>query len=591
MASAAVSPGAAGRHDAGDSGMEKGRLMNVRNAINMKSDQIVLDADSIEGCASDAASNAQRLGADLRRALLHHEFLLHYQPQVSCNSGCIVGVEALIRWQHPSRGLVAPGEFIPMLEESGLIIPVGEWVLRTACRQTRAWHEAGFGQTRVAVNLSGRQLEMENLFTIVKAVLDESGLEPAYLELELTESYLMQNPLAAIATLSRLKAIGVRVSVDDFGTGYSSLAYLKRFPLDTVKVDRSFIQNIVADADDAAITRAVISMAHSLKLDVIAEGVETEAQLGVLIANNCDAIQGYYFSRPVGADTLAGMLREDKRLVSKLLAEGANARALLLVDDDEAVINVLELLLRGRGYRVFSATSAEQGLTLLGENRVDVVVSDQRMPGMPGVEFLRRVKEIHPDSVRIMLSGYADLQSVTDAINEGAIYKFLAKPWDNELLCTHIDEAFRRKEMAVDNKRLGEELHAANIELARVNDELRRHLRDKSQQVMRDETALGAAQEVLQHLPWPYVGIGTDGMVAAASADAEALLAHAAPLLGAMAAECLPGALIAWLDGEANGALGLDIAGTRYRVSRRAMGASSHSSGTLLTFEAEGSPT
>ncbi len=555
----------------------------------MKSDQILLDADSIEDCASESASAAQRLEADLRCALLRNEFLLHYQPQVSCHSARIVGVEALIRWQHPTRGLVAPGEFIPMLEESGLIIPVGEWVLRTACKQTRAWQEAGLGRTGVAVNLSGRQLEMENLFAIVKAALDESGLEPAYLELELTESYLMRNPEGAIATLSRLKAIGVRISVDDFGTGYSSLAYLKRFPLDTVKVDRSFIQNIVMDSDDAAITRAVISMAHSLKLDVIAEGVETEAQLGLLIANNCDAIQGYYFSRPVDADTLATMLREDRRLVSKLLADDAHARTLLLVDDDEAIINVLKLLLCRNGYRVLSANSAEQGLTLLGENRVDVVISDQKMPGMKGVEFLRRVKEIHPDSVRMMLSGYTDLKSVSDAINEGAIYKFLSKPWDNELLCTNIEEAFRSKEMAADNKRLGEELHAANIELARVNEDLRQHLHVKSQQVMRDEIALGTAQEVLQLLPWPYVGIDSDGMVAVASADAEALFANGAPLLGTMAVECLPGALIEWLDSEEAGVLGLDIAGSRYRVSRRAMGANSRSSGTLLTLESEGS--
>jgi len=561
--------------------------LNVRKLADLNPEQMLLDMGWTGECASDAAPGAQHLVADLRRALLRHEFLLHYQPQVSCKSGRIVGVEALIRWQHPTRGLVAPGEFIPLLEESGLIAPVGEWVLRTACRQACAWRETGFGHPRVAVNLSGRQLETENLFAVVKAALDECGLEPAYLELELTESYLMRNPEEAIATLSRLKAIGVRVSVDDFGTGYSSLAYLKRFPLDIVKVDRSFIQNIAADADDAAITRAVISMAHSLKLDVIAEGVETEAQLGVLIANNCDAIQGYYFSRPVDADALAGMLREDRRLVSKLLEDGADARTLLLVDDDEAILRVLELLLRGRGYRVLSATSAEQGLTLLGENRVDVVISDQRMPGMHGVEFLRRVKEIHPDSVRIMLSAYIDLKSVTDAINEGAIYKFLTKPWNNELLCTNIEEAFRRKEMARDNKRLGEELRAANIELARVNDELRRHLRDKSQQVVRDEVALGAAQEVLQHLPLPYIGIDADGMIAAANADAEALFANEAPLLGAMAAERLPGALLAWLDSEANSEVGLDIGGTRYWVSRRAMGASSRSSGTLLTLKSE----
>lgn len=559
--------------------------MNVRHGVEMKADQIPFVDDLIADCGGEPAFTRQRLEANLRRALRRNEFVLHYQPKVSCKSGRIIGVEALIRWQHPRRGLVPPGDFIPLLEESGLIVPVGEWVLRTACRQTHAWHEAGLGRTGVAVNLSGRQLEMENLFTLVKAALDDSGLEPGYLEIELTESYLVQNPDKAIATLARLKAIGVRVSVDDFGTGYSSLAYLKRFPLDVLKVDRSFIQDIVADSDDAAITRAVIAMAHSLKLDVVAEGVETEAQLGLLIANNCDAIQGYYFSRPVDADALALMLREDRRLVSKLLSDTTNVRTLLLVDDDEDVVKLLQILLSRNGYRVLGTTSAEHGLTLLGENRVDVVISDQSMPGMCGAEFLRRVKEIHPDSVRIMLSGLNDLQSVTDAINEGAIYKFLSKPWDDGLLCANIEEAFRRKEMAMENRRLTQELHAANAELVRVNDELRRHLHEKSLQALRDEAALGAAQEVLQLLPWPYVGIDADGRVALASADAEALFASAAPLHGSMAAECLPDALVAWLESEADSALALEIAGSRYRVSRRRMGARSQSSGTLLTLE------
>ncbi|MGP1683916.1 MAG: EAL domain-containing protein, partial [Giesbergeria sp.] len=497
----------------------------------MQSNQPRLAEAALEGGGSDATSTRQQLEADVRRALLCHEFLLHYQPKVSCKSGRIIGVEALIRWQHPSRGLVSPGEFIPLLEQSELIVPVGDWVLRCACKQTRAWHEAGLGQIAVAVNLSGRQLEMENLYTVVKAALDDSGLEPAYLDLELTASDLMRNPEGAIATLSGLKAIGVHTSVDAFGTGNSCLAYLNRFQLDRLKVDRSIIQNITVDPNDASVTRAVIAMAHSLKLDVVAVGVETEAQLGVLIANNCDAIQGYYFSQPVDADALAGLLCEDRRLVSKLLSAESNLRTLLLVDDDENILNSLKRLLRRNGYRILTASSAEQGLILLAENRVDVMISDQRMPGMPGVEFLRRVKDIHPDSVRMMLSGYTDLKSVIDAINEGAIYKFLTKPWDDELLCVNIEEAFRRKEMAVDNKRLGEKLHVANIELARVNDELRQHLRQQSKQVMRDEVALGTAQGVLQHLPWPYIGVDADGMIAAANADAEVLLANRAPLL------------------------------------------------------------
>ena len=287
--------------------------LNVRKLADLNPEQMLLDMGWTGECASDAAPGAQHLVADLRRALLRHEFLLHYQPQVSCKSGRIVGVEALIRWQHPTRGLVAPGEFIPLLEESGLIVPVGEWVLRTACRQACAWRETGFGHPRVAVNLSGRQLETENLFAVVKAALDECGLEPAYLELELTESYLMRNPEEAIATLSRLKAIGVRVSVDDFGTGYSSLSYLKRFPIGTLKIDQSFVRDMTNDAGDAHLVNAIIAMGHSLNISVVAEGIETHEQLALLRGNGCDLGQGFYIGRPMPFDALLEWFAKDNR--------------------------------------------------------------------------------------------------------------------------------------------------------------------------------------------------------------------------------------------------------------------------------------
>jgi diguanylate cyclase (GGDEF)-like protein/PAS domain S-box-containing protein len=239
------------------------------------------------------------LDSDLRRALERKEFLLHYQPRIDIVSGRITGMEALVRWQHPTKGLIPPMQFIPLAEETGLIVPIGEWVLKTACARNKSWQEQGLPPLRIAVNLSARQFAHENLLQDVSRVLDETGLNPAALEFEITESMVMHNPEHAVNLLTRLKAMGIHLAIDDFGTGYSSLSYLKRFPLDSVKIDRSFIRDLPGDADDAAITRAIIAMAHSLRLEVIAEGVETEEQLHFLRDHGCDEMQGYYFSEPV----------------------------------------------------------------------------------------------------------------------------------------------------------------------------------------------------------------------------------------------------------------------------------------------------
>jgi diguanylate cyclase (GGDEF)-like protein len=254
------------------------------------------------------------LTTSLRRALERDELAVHYQPQIDLRDGAVVGAEALVRWRHPDLGMVAPAQFIPLADESGLIVPIGEWVLRTACAQNKAWQTAGFPPLRVAVNLSGRQFRDKNLIDRVLRVLQETGLEPRYLEIELTEGNVMQDPEVATATLKRLSQIGVTISVDDFGTGYSSLGYLKRFPLHTLKIDQCFVRNITEDRDNAAITTAIVAMAQSLKLLVIAEGVETEAELGFLRALRCDGMQGYLFSRPLDAAAFTALLRNKRRL-------------------------------------------------------------------------------------------------------------------------------------------------------------------------------------------------------------------------------------------------------------------------------------
>ena len=259
-----------------------------------------------------AASTRLKLEQALRLGLQRNEFSLHYQPKVDVSTGAVVAMEALVRWHCPERGLVAPGEFISVCEEIGLIIPLGAWVLREACRQNRAWQLAGLPQLRVAVNLSAYQFRQNDLPEFVATVLREEGLAPSCLELEVTESVVMHNPADAACILQRLHAQGIHISVDDFGTGYSSLSYLKQFRLDTLKIDRSFVSHISTDADDAAIVRSVIALAHSLRLKVIAEGVETDEQLAYLRELGCDEYQGYLRSKPLPAAQFEDLLRKSQ---------------------------------------------------------------------------------------------------------------------------------------------------------------------------------------------------------------------------------------------------------------------------------------
>jgi diguanylate cyclase (GGDEF)-like protein len=256
----------------------------------------------------DRASRRLSLETTLRRALQNQEFLLHYQPKVSVDSLEITGVEALVRWHHPQLGLISPAEFIPLAEDTGLIIPIGQWVLKEACLQNKRWQNQGFARIRMAVNISARQLHDRAFADTVIKALRETNLEPEYLELELTESSIMQNAELAANVLSRLKSMGIYCSIDDFGTGFSSLASLKRLPINALKIDKSFVSEAPSEPDDAALVLAIITLAHNLRLRVIAEGVETEEQLRLLHLLRCDEIQGALFSKPLPADALESLL-------------------------------------------------------------------------------------------------------------------------------------------------------------------------------------------------------------------------------------------------------------------------------------------
>lgn len=252
----------------------------------------------------------------LHKAVKNNEFMLLYQPRIHLKTGEVIGAEALIRWNHPDLGLIPPVKFIPLAEETGLILPVGEWVLRTACKQNKEWQRKGYPPIRVSVNLSPRQFTQKNLVQMLAQILKETKLDPKYLELEITESISIEDMETVISILHDLKALGVKIAIDDFGTGHSSLSYLKRFPVHCLKIDQSFIRNIAAKQGDLAITKAIITMAHGLDLNIVAEGIETIEQLSILKLYQCDEAQGYYFSKPI---TIADM---ESRFQSVLLAKG-----------------------------------------------------------------------------------------------------------------------------------------------------------------------------------------------------------------------------------------------------------------------------
>jgi diguanylate cyclase (GGDEF)-like protein/PAS domain S-box-containing protein len=379
----------------------------------------------------------------LRGALDGGQFVLHYQPKLELSTGRVCGVEALLRWHRPGHGLVYPAEFVPVLEETGMVVRIGDWIIEEACRQIAEWQAQGVSDVRVAVNVSSRQFVEGDLEGVVRAAIERHGIEPGMLELELTESALMTNAERTIEALERLKKLGIRIAIDDFGTGYSSLAYLKRFPIDKLKIDIAFVREIVTNPDDAAIALAIISMAHSLHMQVIAEGVETRAQMAYLRRHRCDEIQGFHFSRGLPAAQLAQLVRQNREAPDRPALDDSSLQTILVVDDDVDTLSALHRLLRRDNYRVLTAASPAEGFELLALHRVQVVMCDQRMPAMSGTEFLSRVKEMYPETMRIILSGHTGVKTVLDSINRGSIYKFYTKPWIDSELRDNVRLAFR----------------------------------------------------------------------------------------------------------------------------------------------------
>lgn len=450
----------------------------------------------------------------LESAAKNDEFVVFYQPVINIVSGKICSMEALIRWRHPQMGLISPVQFIPIAERSNTISTIGRWVLLRVCSNIRAALDAGFCVPPIAVNLSPKQFTDSNLVDDLLATLVIYQLSPVNLSIEITEGVLMNDPDTSKIILDKLRALGFSLALDDFGTGYSSLSYLKNFSFDKVKIDQSFVRELSAKNQDAAIINAIINMGHSLGIKVLAEGVETEKQCEFLRDQGIDEIQGYFFSQPLEWDKLLQLLKENRELAPHLIRHPPISKTLLLVDDEQNIVSALKRLLRRDGYEILTANSGADGLAILAKNKVDVIISDQRMPGMTGVEFLSAVKENYPNTIRMVLSGYTELKSVTDAINEGAVFRFLTKPWDDEKLRECVKEAFQYKNYSDENRKLSLEAQSNNFELAVAYRHLAETLEKKQHQIMVHTHSLDVVRETLRYIPVAVLGLDDQHMVA-----------------------------------------------------------------------------
>lgn len=479
------------------------------------------------------------LELDLRNAVVRNEFVLHYQPRLCCRTGQILGVEALLRWQHPSRGLILPEHFLPLLEETGLIFPVGRWVLQNACTQLATWHKAGIAVPVVTVNLSARQLHSQMLCDEIASALETSGIEASALEFDLTEGMLVQQNTAQIlSVLTRLKALGVGLSLDGFGTGYSNLTQLRRFPLDALKVDRSFVQDIAADDNDASLTRAVIQMAHSLKLKVVAVGVETDAQLRLLTSHGCDQIQGYCFARALPVPQLEALLASGKTLPLHLQKQDKRQLSLLLIGLEEKE----ELLTRlgDLDCEIVCVDTLQETHAWLSTNLADIVVCGPPRRDFDSLEFLHHCRQQQPWCERILLSDAPDLAGLTDAVNEGAAEHLLRLPLSPEVLYRMVQCALQRRIHTLEHADLSEAAAISARELVRL-EENRMHLEAENRILHhRNRSAYAILQAVIGELPWPVLGVDREGLLALINDSAQELLADRWPIVGTALSDMLP---------------------------------------------------
>ncbi len=395
----------------------------------------------------------------LRMALSARQLVMYYQPVVNLRTGSICGAEALVRWQHPEQGLIAPQQFIPIAEESGLIVEIGNQIIEMVCQQLKRWRQTGLDLDRIGINIAARQFATDNLHQVLTESVAAAGLVPAAIEIELTEGVLIQEQPETQNNLRLLKEAGFRLSLDDFGTGYSSLNYLRRFPVDRLKIDRSFIRDLTVDTYCASLVLTIIRMAQTFNCEVVAEGVETEAQRQFLTRHGCDCMQGFLFSPPLPVGQFEQLYCDQRLRTNKQRQSDENIPTLLLVDADSQRLLALKRTLSREPYRILTAAGAESALELMALHRVDVVLTGYRLPPISGVDFLGRVSSLYPGVTGIVLSDYADLEPVIRAVNSGAVHQFLTSPWEDGPLRDHLARAFRERQLAEENAALRYQLY------------------------------------------------------------------------------------------------------------------------------------
>lgn len=383
----------------------------------------------------------------LRAALQRQELALHYQPMVNLRNNTVFGVEALLRWPQAesTQASLSPAAIFALAKEADLRASLGAWLLQTACQQAQTWQDQGLGPLTMSVNLTAEYFWQTDLLEQIRHTLSATGLAPQHLMLEITESALLDNNDVnqACEVLAVLKALGVQLTLDDYGSGHSALSDLRQLPLNGLKLDRAFLASLTTNPNDAAIVAAVISLAHSLGLVMGCVGIESESQLVFIREQRCDIAQGYYFSPALTADKVPTWIGEFQQ---QSLPSATAARTVLVLDDDASIAAWLGVILKRDGYTVITARTAEQALGELAQHPVDVLIADYSLPGMSGVKFLRRVRSIYPNTVRIMFSGQADQAVVTDAINEGGVFQFLEKSVNQERILSAVHDAFALRE-------------------------------------------------------------------------------------------------------------------------------------------------
>lgn len=514
---------------------------------------------------------------DLRGALAAGQFRPVFQPVVALATGELTGFETLLRWAHPTLGEVMPGEFIAQLERMPEIVEVTRWIVVQALDNLVRWDERLGRALRIAVNVPAEVLLDDRFVSFTLAELQRHDINPRQLEIELTERSLACADGPAVTRLHELRSHGVLVSIDDFGTGWSSMAYLAQLPVDTLKVDLQFTRGVTHSRADAAIARMTVELARGLGLRCVAEGIERPGQQRFFNDLRCAEGQGYLFAPPMEVAAVDHWMVAPTTFGEPGCASADAPEAerhLLILDDEENVLRALRRTLRPAGFKIHIATSPDQAFEVLALHPVGVVLSDQRMPLMAGSEFLRRVKDLYPQTRRIVLSGYTDLQSITNAINQGAIYKFVTKPWNDAELLALLETAFVEFELGAENRRLQGALQEANRRLGET-------VQAQGQRMSHGETALDVMHAAIAAVAVPVLGLDPAGMLVMINAAAELLFAPTLPMLG----EPVDGLL--GFDPATNSpgsAQYLSLAGRMYSVHCTPMTSGGRALGQVLTL-------